>query len=172
MTYLNDNLVGNRKLVHIPFEDLAHCFREAAKLRNKLNEYGFHDNAGAIYSAERIYEIMGRNVRYPGQGNPTKKSYPKHPEAEFSEEGWKAYLEQRDDLRIEHVFPRRAATREAIERINSGVTDQELREFVHNHYQLVVITEEEQKKLDSHNRSEIRTDRLGEVGIKVIQKPN
>lgn len=41
-------------------------FRLAAELRRRMLDAGFSDNGGAIHSAERILNILGQRLCYPG----------------------------------------------------------------------------------------------------------
>jgi hypothetical protein len=45
---------------------LIRMFRKAANLRNDMLAEGFTDNGGAIHCAERILDILGQRLNYPG----------------------------------------------------------------------------------------------------------
>ena len=143
-------------------ESLVPMFRKAAALRNEMLESGFTDNGGAIHSAERILDILGQRVKYPRLSHINK--YRDYPAAEFSKAALSAHI-QGEQVLIEHVSPLRALTRRAIEVIAQGATDQEFIDFVKSHYRLVLLTKEETRHLNSHNRSNMTPDRLSEVGI-------
>jgi hypothetical protein len=54
--------------------------------RNEMLAAGFTDNGGAIHSAERILDILGQRLKYPGlsHGNALRH----YPKAEFSDAAW------------------------------------------------------------------------------------
>ncbi len=137
-------------------------FRLAAELRKRMLEAGFTDNGGAIHSAERILHLLGLRVCFPGLSH--INNLRKHPNAPFSHAALVAYQTGAKVL-IEHVNPHRALTRRAIETIESGVDDAGFVEFVREHYQLALLTEDETARLNKKNRTRIEQDRLGSVGI-------
>ncbi len=125
-------------------------------------EAGFTDNGGAIHSAERIFNLLGLRVCFPGLSH--INNLRKHPNAPFSKEAQLAHQAGIKVL-IEHVNPHRALTRLAIEKIESGVDDAGFIEFVLEHYQLALLTEDETTRLNKKNRTKIEKDRLASVGI-------
>jgi hypothetical protein len=143
-------------------ENLISMFRLAAELRKRMVETGFTDNGGAIHSAERILHLLGLRVCFPGLSH--INNLRKHPNAPFSEEAQLAHQAGTRVL-IEHVNPHRALTRLAIDKIESGVDDAEFFDFVRQHYQLALLTEDETMRLNKKNRSRIEPDRLASVGI-------
>ena len=46
-------------------QKLLRMFRMAARLRQQMISAGFTDNGGAIYSAERILDVLGQRLNYP-----------------------------------------------------------------------------------------------------------
>lgn len=150
-------------------ETLVPMFRKAAALRNEMLSSGFTDNGGAIHSAERILDILGRRLQYPKLSHINNlRDYPR---AEFSIAALAAH-ERGEKVFIEHVSPTRALTRCAIAVLDQGASDQEFIDFVKQHYRLVLLTRDETKKLNRHNRSKMVEDRLGEVGIQVCRRSN
>jgi hypothetical protein len=143
-------------------ENLISMFRLAAELRKRMVEAGFTDNGGAIHSAERILHLLGLRVCFPGLSH--INNLRKHPNAPFSQEAQLAHQGGARVL-IEHVNPHRALTRLAIDKIESGVDDTEFFDFVRQHYQLALLTEDETMRLNKKNRTRIEPDRLGSVGI-------
>ena len=142
-------------------------FRKAAELRNEMTQAGFTDNAGAIHSAERILNILGLRLNYPGIGHINHlRNYDK---AEFSIEALR--LHQRGSkVFIEHVSPLRDLTRKAIEKIDKGISDTEFKKFVKRHYRLVLLSPSETSRLNKQNRSKMTHDRLIEAGIILVAK--
>lgn len=57
-------------------------FRLAAELRRRMLDAGFSDNGGAIHSAERILNILGQRLCYPGLSH--INNLRNHPKAPFS----------------------------------------------------------------------------------------
>ena len=145
-------------------ETLVPMFRKAARLRNEMLESGFTDNGGAIHSAERILDILGQRLNYPGLTHINNLS--EYPDAEFSVAAQAAY-EQGERVFIEHVSPMRDLTRQAIGVLDEGATDEEFTDYVIKHYRLVLLSGEETQHLNRINRSRMRPDRLAEVGIEL-----
>ena len=143
-------------------ENLISMFRLAAELRKRMVEAGFTDNGGAIHSAERILHLFGLRVCFPGLSH--INNLRKHPNAPFSKAAHLAYQAGAKVL-IEHVNPHRALTRLAIETIESGVDDAGFVDFVREHYQLALLTEDETNRLNKKNRTRMEQGRLGSVGI-------
>ena len=155
---------SNRRKKYRP-EILVEMFRLAAELRNRMIEAGFTDNGGAIHSAERILNILGLSICYPELSH--INNLRQLPDAPFSEEAIKAFKAGHRVL-VEHVNPHRALTRAAIAQIESGATDTEFLEFVRANFQLVLLTEEETRRLNNLNRSAIVADRLASAGIRLV----
>lgn len=84
---------------------LIAMFRLAAALRGQMQEVGFTDNGGAIHSAERILNILGLRLCYPGLTH--INNLRNHPNAPFSAEALIAH-EAGEKVLIEHVSPHRA----------------------------------------------------------------
>lgn len=148
-------------------ENLIPAFRKAAVARNEMLASGFTDNGGAIHSAERILDILGQRLKYPGLTHGNNLS--QYPDAEFSVEALAAD-ERGERTFIEHVSPLRDMTRQAIEALDQGASDQEFSEFVVRHYRLVLLTKEETQRLNRINRSRMTPDRLDEAGITTCRK--
>ena len=148
-------------------ENLIPMFRKAASLRNEMIASGFTDNGGAIHSAERILDILGLCLNYPGLSHSNKLR--NYPGAEFSPAALEAH-ERGERVLIEHVSPQRALTRGAIREIDNGASDQEFADYVRQHYRLVLLTTEETRHLNSINRSAMTRDRLGSAGVSVLKR--
>ena len=153
----------SEKLQYTP-ENLIKMFRKAAKLRNEMIRAGFTDNGGAIHSAERILDILGQKLNYPGLTH--INNLRNYGGAKFSKAALDA-LRKGGKVFIEHVSPVRAFTREAINRQNAGATNDELLEYVRQHYELVLLSGEERKRLDRQNRSRMTNRRLADARIEV-----
>lgn len=141
---------------------LIAMFRLAAALRGQMQEVGFTDNGGAIHSAERILNILGLRLCYPGLTH--INNLRNHPNAPFSAEALIAH-EAGEKVLIEHVSPHRALTRLASEKIEAGVSDEEFTNFLKSHFQLALLTQAETLRLNKLNRSKMATDRLKSAGI-------
>lgn len=148
-------------------EHLIRMFHKAAQCRNEMNDLGLNDNGGAIHSAERILELLGLRLNYFGLNH--INNLRNYPGAEFSPAALEAH-ERGEPVQIEHVSPRRALTRKAIEEIENGASDQEFTDYIRKHYRLVLLTAEEKQRLDKINRSEMAQDRLGSAGISVVKR--
>lgn len=142
-------------------------FRKAASLRNEMIEFGFTDDGGAIHSAERILDILGLRLNYPGFSH--INNLRNYPGAEFSFAALEAH-ERGEKVLIEHVAPHRDFTRGAIAEISNGVSDEGFVSYVKRHYRLVLLTAEETKRLNKMNRSQMIANRLGQAGIEVVVK--
>ena len=153
------------KLPHGKYDPnlLIKMFRKAAALRNEMLEAGFTDNGGAIHTAERILDILGQRLNYPGlsHGNGLKH----YKNAEFSDAAWELHQNNRAIL-VEHVSPKRHLTRMAIERIQTA-SDAQFRIFIKRHYKTVLLSPDETLRLNRLNRSKVCTSRLDAAGIKV-----
>lgn len=139
-------------------------FRKAASLRNEMIASGFTDNGGAIHSAERILDILGQRLNYPGLTH--INNLRNYSGAEFSVEARQAH-QRGEKVQIEHVSPIRDLTRHAIAELDSGASDKEFIGFVTRHYRLVLLTSEETRRLNRINRSRMMRDRLGRAGIEL-----
>ncbi len=148
-------------------ENLIPMFHKAASLRNEMIDSGFTDNSGAIHSAERILDILGQRINYPGLTH--INNLRNYPGAEFSFAALEAH-ERGEKVLIEHVSPLRDFTRSAIDKLRDGVSDQELIDYVKQQYRLVLLTAKETKCLNRINHSQMTTNRLGQAGIEVIVK--
>ena len=113
-------------------------FRLAAALRAQMLEGGFTDNGGAIHSAERILNILGLRLCYPGLSHINNLRELRN--APFSEDALVAHQSGHKIL-IVHVNPHRALTRLAIEKIEAGSNDEEFLAFVRQHFRLALLTE-------------------------------
>ena len=142
-------------------------FRKAASLRNEMIASGFTDNGGAIHCAERILDILGLRLNYPGLSH--INNLRNYPGAEFSPAALEAH-ECGKKVVIEHVSPSRALTRRAIEEINNGASDQEFTDYVRQHFRLVLLTAEETQHLNRINRSKMTHDRLASASISVVKR--
>ena len=145
-------------------QKLIAMFRLAAGLRNQMLEVGFTDNGGAIHSAERILNILGLRLCYPGLSH--INNLRNHPNALFSAEALAAYRVG-EQVFIEHINPHRALTRLAIEQVVAGASDGDFSTFVQAHFKLALLTRVETDRLNKINRSKIGRDRLQAAGITV-----
>jgi hypothetical protein len=125
---------------------LIKMFRLAAALRNEMLKTGFTDNGGTIHSAERILNLLGPLLCYPGLTH--INNLRNHHNAPFSE---KALIAHRagEKVLIEHVAPHRALTRLAIEKIDAGMNDDEFIFFVKENFQLALLTVDDPNRLKS-----------------------
>lgn len=153
------------KSVHGKYDPdlLIKMFRRAAALRDEMVAAGFTDNGGAIHCAERILDILGQRLNYPGLRHGNALKHYKH--AEFSDEAWDLHRKNQAIL-VEHVAPRRHLTQMAIAKIRTA-TDDQFRKFVKRHYKTVLLSPAETTRLNRLNRSKVCLDRLGQAGIKV-----
>lgn len=145
---------------------LIAMFRLAATLRKQMLGAGFTDNGGAIHSAERILNILGLRLCYPGLSHINNLRH--HPNAEFSTKARAAH-KAGEKVLIEHVRPHRALTRLAIEQIEAGASDDVFEAFVKESFQLALLTREETLHLNNMNRSKINPDRLKTAGIRLAK---
>jgi hypothetical protein len=145
-------------------QNLIAMFRLAAALRNQMLEVGFTDNGGAIHSAERILNILGLRLCYPGLTH--INNLRSHPGALFSAAALAAYRAG-EQVFIEHISPHRALTRLAIDQIVAGASDREFSDFVQAHFKLALLTRAETDRLNKINRTRIANDRLQVAGITV-----
>jgi hypothetical protein len=145
-------------------ENLIPMFRKAAALRNEMNAAGFTDNGGAIHSAERILNMLGLCLNYPEVGHPNNLRH--FEKAIFSVEALIAHKSGSKVL-IEHVSPVRDFARRAIDKIDRGASDAQLKQFVQRHYKLALLTPTEALRLNKQNRSKMSPDRLRDAGIKL-----
>ena len=125
---------------------------------------GLTDNVGAIHSAERILEILGQRLNYPGLDH--IKNLRNYDRAKFSRAALEAHL-QGEAVDVEHVSPKRALTRAAIDQLDKGATDDELLDYIRRNYELVLLTKAERSHLDKLNRSNMTRTRLADAGIEV-----
>ena len=139
--------------------NLIPAFRLAAKLRNEMRAVGFTDNGGAIHSAEKILNILGQRLVYPGLSH--QNNLCTYPKGEFSAKARAAYA-RGEKVKIEHVSPVRDFTRRAIEKIDE-LDDDGFAKFVKTHFRLVLLTPEEQAQLNRKNRSKMSDDRLAGI---------
>jgi hypothetical protein len=146
-------------------DNLIPMFRIAAKLCKRMRAAGFTDNGGAIHSAERILNILGLCLVYPGLSHINNLS--KYEKAEFSLKA-RAADARGDKVLIEHVSPVRDFTRRAINKIDELDND-DFAKFVKRHFRLVLLTPEETFRLNRQNRSKMTSNRL--AGI-VMAKSN
>jgi len=147
-------------------ENLIPMFRKAAALRDEMLAKKFTDNGGAIHSAERILNTLGVRLKYPGLAH--MNNLRKYESAEFSVKSRAAY-KIGNRVVIEHVSPIRDFTRKAIEKINRGASDRQLKNFVRANYRPVLLTPDETVRLNKQNRSTMTADRLERAGIKMAQ---
>ena len=136
-------------------------FRKAAAFRNEMLAKGIlNDNGGAIHAAERILNLLGQCLTYPGVSHIRKVK--DHPAAEFSIAAKKAY-DRGERVFVEHVAPHRALTREAVEIVTKGATDKQLIEWIKKNYRLIHLTADETAQLNARNRTRIDSKRLGGI---------
>lgn len=159
-------MVGKRtpkqRVKKYPPDLLVAMFRKAASLRNEMIEAGFTDNGGAIHSAERILNLLGLALNYPGLSHINNLRH--FTEAVFSAEAWKLH-QTGSKVLIEHVSPVRHLTQMVIGEIVQGADDNQLKEFVKAHYKLVLLSPAETLILNKQNRSKVSADRLSRAGI-------
>jgi hypothetical protein len=145
---------------------LISMFRLAAELRKQMLFVGFTDNGGAIHSAERVLNILGLRLCYPGLSH--INNLRNYPNALFSTKASVAH-KAGEKVLIEHVSPHRALTRLAIEKIEAGTSDADFTNFVKENFQLALLTREETIHLNRLNRSRIDSERLKVAGIKLVK---
>jgi hypothetical protein len=143
-------------------------FIKAAALRNEMLAMDFTDNGGAIHSAERILDILGLCLNYPTLTH--RNALKTFTGAERSQDADRA-LKRGKPVHIEHLYPHRALTIAAIEKLGSNRkgAEERLIAFVKRSYRLVLLTAEERARLDRINRSAVHPDRLAQAGIKLAK---
>lgn len=150
-----------------PPDLLIAMFRKAAALRNEMVEAGFTDNGGAIHSAERILNLLGLCLNYPGLSHLNNLRHFKN--AIFSVEAWKLH-QAGNKVLIEHVSPLRHLTQMAIDKIDQKVSDAQFKAFVKRRYKLVLLSPAETLQLNKQNRSRVSHDRLSKAGIQLVAR--
>jgi hypothetical protein len=150
-----------------PPDLLIAMFRKAAALRNEMVEAGFTDNGGAIHSAERILNLLGLCLNYPGLSHLNNLRHFKN--AIFSVEAWKLH-QAGNKVLIEHVSPLRHLTQMAIDKIDQKVSDAQFKAFVKRRYKLVLLSPTETLQLNKQNRSKVSYDRLSKAGIQLVAR--
>jgi hypothetical protein len=145
-------------------DTLVRMFRKAAKFREEMLAAGFTDNGGAIHSAERILDILGQRVKYPGLTHINALKHYKS--AVFSIKARKAHRDGGRVL-IEHVSPLRALTQMTIRRVLAGDSDKKLIAYVKRHYRLALLAPEEMANLNKLNRSKMDARRLEKARIRL-----
>jgi hypothetical protein len=151
-------------------DNLIPIFLKAAAFRNEMLEQGFTDNGGAIHSAERILDILGQRLKYPGLNH--INNYKDYRNAEFSVNALRAN-KMGEKVLIEHVSPIRDFTRKAIELVaknSSDIAAKKLKHFVEENYRLVLLTPDETKSLNKINRSKMTDDRLAGITMVVSSR--
>ena len=139
---------------------------------------GFTDNAGAIHSIERIVDLLGRRRCYPevgGIADLKKGADGQCPCLAFGiEMSRKAHdlwdCGERDDLRIEHVMPKRAFALDVVAKAkefapDKGAQDLEVLRFIEQRYRLFVLTKAQMSALNKQNRSKVTENRIKDAGI-------
>jgi hypothetical protein len=149
-------------------DDQIQHFRLVAAQRKASNAAGLPDNRGAIHGAERVLGILCQDLCYPGLTHLNNLRH--YPKAHFSEAALQAYMAG-EPVEIEHVSPHRALTIAAIQKIEDGATDQEFKEYLLCNYKIVLLTKEERRHVDKHNRSKMEPDRLERHGIRLVLRP-
>ena len=139
---------GKRESKYTP-ETLIKLLRKAVKFRNECVAEGLLDNMGAIHSAERVLDEVGRRLAYPGIGHQNK--YREYRKAVFSKDALKAFVAD-ENVKIEHVNPRRALTQVIAEKIDQ-MSDAELAQYIAVEYQMVLLTPAETSRVNKRNRS-------------------
>jgi hypothetical protein len=147
-------------------DNLIPMFRLAATLCKQMRKAEFTDNGGAIHSAERILNILGLCLVYPDLSH--INNLRKYEKAEFSVAAKIAY-DRGEKVLIEHVSPLRDFTRAAIEEVDT-LDDCQFCKFVKDHFRLVLLTEDETRKLNQHNRTKMTPNRLESAGIVMTPK--
>ena len=148
-----------------PVDKLIPAFCKAAAFRDEMLDLGFTDNGGAIHSAERILNILGLRLNYPGLSH--INNYRKYPKAEFSLAALEAHR-RGEKVLIEHVSPLRDFTRKAIDLVKKtspADIDKKLRIFVKKNYRLALLTADETVTLNRTNRSIMTKNRVAEIPI-------
>lgn len=145
---------------------LISMFRKAAALRNEMVAAGFTDNGGAIHSAERILNLLGLRLIYPGLAH--INNLKNHRGAWFSTEALELH-QAGSKVLIEHVAPIRHLTRMAIDEITRGVTDTEFESFIKRHFKIVLLSPAETGRLNKQNRSTVARSRLRKAGIRLVR---
>lgn len=141
---------------------LLPALRLFIEARNKAIAVGFTDNGGAIHSVERILDILCQRVKYPYLSH--INNLKSHSEAECSVGAHEARL-RNEAVFIEHVMPQRAFAKEVIHLVDHGATDDEIIDFIRQHYRLVLLNKDETSILNRLNRSRIAAERLADAGI-------
>jgi hypothetical protein len=142
---------------------LIPMFRKAAVFRNEMIEAGLTDNGGAIAAAERILDILGLRLCYPGLSN--RASLRKYERAEFSKEAFIAHNAGKQVL-IENVAPHRALTQLSIRKIiDEKFSDEKFAKFVKKKYRLLILTKEETIALNRLNRSQLHSKRVAHIKL-------
>ena len=141
-------------------ENLIPVLRHFVAARRYALDIGFTDNGGAIHSVERISNILGLRLNYPGLGH--QNNLRNYQGAKFSKAASQAHNKGLK-VEIEHVAPVRAWSRSICEQIENGCTDDELKAYVKDTFVLVLLTPEERQQLDRDNRSRMCPSRLSGI---------
>jgi len=149
---------------------LAQMFIRAASLRNEMLDLDFTDNGGAIHSAERILNGLGMTLVHPelSHTNALKKL-----KGAPCSVGAREAREMGIPVFVEHVAPLRHMTQTAIEKIKDlrgADARRVLKAFVKKNYKLVLLTDQEMRRLNQRNRSKMSPTRLEDAGIKLCRR--
>ena len=141
------------------------ALRHFAKARREALDLGLTDNGGAIHSVERILDIISLRLRYPHLSHINNLKL--DDQAEMSD-GARTAKMNGEKILIEHVVPQRAYACEVCRMITEEkASDDELLEYIMRTYRLVLLSEEETKRLNKVNRSRIDALRLQSANIKI-----
>ena len=102
---------------------------------------GCTDNGGAIHSVERIVNILSERVCYNVTHNQQLKTDPR---TEISVAAHAARL-RGEKVYIEHVLPHREFAQMVCCKIDEGLPDEGILQFIEDNYRLVLLTEDERR---------------------------
>lgn len=142
-------------------DNMLPWLRIAAKARKEMLAAGCTDNGGAIHSVERIVNILSERVCYNVTHNQQLKTDPR---TEISVAAHAARL-RGEKVYIEHVLPHREFAQMVCCKIDEGLPDEGILQFIEDNYRLVLLTEDERRELDRENRTHISPDSLARIPL-------
>ena len=142
---------------------LITAIRDCIKLREDMNFNGLHDSVGALDSVGYLLDYLSLRRKYGfADKNELKTSLKIERTIGVSDA-----IALGEEIRVENVYSLHDWALKFIQKVNDGFNDNELLEFIDEHYRLILVTLSQSRALANLSTSHFGMDRLDHIGLKI-----
>lgn len=142
---------------------LITALRDCIRLRDTMNFNGLSDSSGALSSVAYLLDFLSLRRKYGTDSRDVLKISLKIERTV----GVSDAIALGEEIRVENVYSLHDWALKFIQKVNDGFNDNELLEFIDEHYRLILVTSSQSLALAKLSVSHFGMDRFEHIGLKI-----